>query len=231
MQTTLIVLVVLLAGYVIFLHVQLAKKNIFIESIIKRLTGMEKDWRMDDIKKFLSELHRFSFRSTFFEDRLFEEKSLEFILSNEKDSRIYIHYTKDESDAKNILRQGFKFVDSFYKTALQITSDKLDLLIKHNNRKYFGDYLIVICISEQTVGTCLKELEKANIRNYSFENILTDNPPSRNDNSDMEYLLPRQFIKGYLNHQTGDLVPNSEFNPGYTSSGFRANIESLTKNH
>jgi hypothetical protein len=231
MQITLAIIVVLLIAYVIYLQIQLARKNIFIESIVKRLTGMEKNWQMDEIKKFLSELHRFSFRSTFFEDKLFVEKSLNFILSNEKDSKIYIHYTKDESDAKSILRQGFRFVDSFYKTALPITNDKLDLLIKHNNRKYFGDYIIVICISDKIVKQYSEEVEKANIRNYSFENVLTESPPVRNDNSDLEYLLPRQFIKGYLNHQTGETVVNPEFNPGYISSGFRINIESLKTNH
>jgi hypothetical protein len=227
MQITLIILVILLSAYVIYLHVQLSKKNIFIESIVKRLTGMEKEWKMDEIKKFLSELHRFSFRSTFFEDRLFEEKSLDFILGNEKDSRIYIHYTREESDAKNILRQGFKFVDSFYKTALPITNDRLDLLIKHNNRKYFGDYLIVICISDKIVKSYSSELEKANIKSYSFENVLTENPPFKNDNSDLEYLLPKQFIKGYLQHRTGEIVLNSEFDPRFSSPGFKMNIETL----
>lgn len=231
MQIVFIVIIVLLAAYIIYLHIELAGKNILMESMVKRLTGMEKSWKKDEIKKFLSELHNFSFRSTFFEDKIFEERSLNFILENEKDSKIYIHYTRDENDARNIISQGFKFVESFYKTALPITNDKLDLLIKHNSRKYFGEYLIVICISNTIVRNYTNELEKSGIKNYSFENVLTENPPLKNDNSDLEYLLPKQYIKGYLHYVTGEIINNPDYDPGFDSPGFRINIEKLDAKH
>jgi hypothetical protein len=227
MQTILFIIIILLAGYIIYLHIQVAKKNILIESIVKTLTGIEKDWKTDEMKKLLSDLHRFSFRNTFFEDKLFEDKTLNFILENERDSKIYIHYTRDEDDAKSILGQGFKFVDSFYKTALTVSNDRLDLMIKHNNRKYFGDFIIIICISNDIVKHFSSELEKAKIKNYYFENVLTETMPVKNDNSDLVYLLPRQFIKGYLNHRTAEIITNPDFNPEYTSPGFKVNIDRL----
>lgn len=216
-----------MAGYIIYLHIQIARKNIFIETIVKRLSGIEKDWKIDEMKKFLNELQRYRFHSTFFEDKLLEDKTLKFILENEKDARIYIHYTRNENDAKSILSQGFKFVDSFYKTALTVSDDKLDLMIKHNNRKYFGDFIIIICISNDIVKHYSTELEKTEIKNYFFENVLTETAPVKNDNSDLEYLLPLQYVKGYINHITGEIITNPDFNPGYSSQRFKANIDRL----
>jgi hypothetical protein len=227
MQTVLFIIIIVMAGYIIYLHIRIADKNIFLESIVKRLSGIEKDWKIDEIKKFVNQLQKYRFRSTFFEDKLLEDKTLNFILENEADSRIYIHYTRDENDAKSILSQGFKFVDSFYKTALTVSSDKLDLMIKHNNRKYFGDFIIIICISNDIVKQYSSELEKAEVKNYFFENVLTETEPVKNDNSDLEYLLPLQYIKGYLNHLTGEIITNPDFNREYSSPKFKANIDKL----
>jgi hypothetical protein len=216
-----------MAGYIIYLHIRLAEKNIFIESIVKRITGIEKDWKPDEMKKFLSEIRRFNFRNAFSENRLFNDKTLNFILENEKDSRIYIHYTRDENDAKNILHEGFKFIDSFYKTALPVSNDKLDLLIKHNSRKDFGDYILVLCISNEIVRYYSEELENTGEKSFFFENILTETPPVKNENSDIVYLLPAQYVKGYMNQSTGEIITNPDFNPEYSSPQFKINIERI----
>ena len=189
------------------------------------------NWKPDEMKALLSELHKFNFRSILFNDKLFDDKILDFILENEKDSRIYIHYTKYEDDAKSIMSHGFRFVDSFYKTALPISNDKLDIMIKHNSRKYFGNYVIVLCISNEIVKYCIDEMEKAGLKNFYFENILTEMPPVKNDNSDLEFLLPVQFVKGYINHSTGEIFINPDFNPLYFSSGLKTNIDRLREIH
>ncbi|TAL69636.1 MAG: hypothetical protein EPN88_06515, partial [Bacteroidetes bacterium] len=208
-QIIVVVLIVSLLGYVVFLHIQLAKKNIFIESTVKRLSGIEKSRSMEEMMVFLQEIQKLSQYSSFFQDKFLEESTADFILENEKDLKIYMHYTKEENDAINILKEGFKFADSFYKTALPVSKDKLDLIIKHNRRKSFGEYLIVICISNDIVNFYSLELEKAGLKNYSFENILTEIGPSKNDNADLMYQLPSQFIKGYVNHRTGEIVKNT----------------------
>jgi hypothetical protein len=214
-------------GYIIILHIQLAKKNIFIESTVKRLSGIEKSRSMDEMMAFLQEIQSLSQYSSFFTNKLLEEGTVNFILENDKDLKTYMHYTKEEADAKSILQEGFKFADSFYKTALPVTKDKLDMIIKHNSRKFFGEYLIIICISNDIVNYYSLELEKAGIKNYSFENILTETPPWRNDNSDLVYQLSSQFIKGYINHRTGEIVRNPGFDPLYNSPGFIKNIDLL----
>jgi len=71
------------------------------------------------------------------------------------------------------------------------------------------------------------ELNKKGITGYSFENILTEEPPFRNDNSDMVYQLSSKFIKGYINYRTGEIIKNPNFDPWYNSPEFQKNIDSL----
>jgi hypothetical protein len=227
MQPEDIIVIIVLLGYIIFLHIQIAKKNILIESTLKRITGIEKKWKAEELKRFLHDIRKFSFQSPLLNDKLFDENILNFILENSGSSKIYIHYTKDESDATSIIKKGFRFVESFYKTALPVFNDRLDLLIKHNNHKFFGDYIIQICISNDIVNYYLTELDRAGIKSFNIEHILTDELPHKNENSDIEYLLPHKFIKGYINYITGDIVRNPDFDPSYNSLNFMKNIELL----
>ncbi len=158
-EILIVIFIAMMLSYIVYLHIQLAKKNIFIESTIKRLTGIEKGWSPEEMIKFLYEIRKTRQYSSFFSDKLFEDKSLNFLLENEKDSKIYIHYTKEESNARNILREGFRYVDSFYKTAMPVSDDKLDLLIKHNSRKSFGDYLVILCMSDKIFDHYSSRLE------------------------------------------------------------------------
>jgi hypothetical protein len=213
--------------YIIFLHIQLTKKNLFIESTVKRLYGAEKTWTSDELMSFFNEIRKVQHYKTLFNDKLFEEKPLAFLLGNEKNSKIYIHYTREEYVARNIIQKGFIFVDSFYKTALPVNQDRLDLLMKHNSRKSFGDYLIIICLGNRVANRYSAEIEQNRLKGVSIENILTEESPSKNENGDMVYLLPNKFVKGFINHQTGEIVNNPEFDPDYESPNFIKNLQSF----
>jgi hypothetical protein len=226
-QISLIIIIIILLGYIIFLHFQLSKKNIFIESTVRRLSGIEKSRSMEEMMAFLSEIQRSNLFTSYFTDKSLSDNIIEFIFDSGNDIKTYIHYTKEENDARNILETGFKFTESFYKTALPVLNDKLDLTIKHNTRKYFGDYLIVISISNDIANFYSMELVKADIRNYFFENILTEKLPSINENSDVVYQLSPRFIKGYVNYKTGEIFKNPVFDPWHDSPSFMKNIESL----
>ncbi len=226
-QIALLVLIIALVVYSVYLHIQLTRRNIFIETTVKRLSGIEKSRNMDEMMAFLSEIQKLSLYSSYFTNKLLDKKSIDFIFENDSEMRNYMHYTMEESDVKNILSDGFMFVNSFYKTALPVTKDNLDLKIKHNSRKFFGDYLIIISISNDIVNYYSMELKKAGIKNHTFENILTELSPARNENSDLIYQLPSKFIKGYINHKTGEIVKNPAFDPWYNSPSFSKNIERL----
>lgn len=225
-----LIFIVVLLGYIIFLHISLARKNIFIETTVKRLSGIEKSRSMEEMLAFLRELQKISQYSSFFQDKFQDESVMNFITGDENGNKIYMHYTREEADAKNIISNGFRFVESFYKTALPVTNDKLDLTIKHNSRKYFGDYLIVICIADNIVEQYSSAIKKAGITEYCFENILTETPPQKNGNSDYLFQLAPQYIKGYVNHITGEITNNPLFNPKHNSPAFIKNIEFLKAN-
>jgi hypothetical protein len=219
----------LLIGYIIFLNIRLAKKNLFIESTVKRLAGIEQKWSPEEMMSFIQEIKKASHYRSFFTDKLFEAKPMGFLLEDGKSSKIFIHYTKEEEDARNIIREGFMFADSFYKTALQVTHDRLDLLIKHNGKKSFGDYIVIICISENTYRHYSEELEKNNLKGFAVENVLTAIAPFRNENGDIIYRLSNKFVKGFVNHQTGEIYSNPEYNPLYDSGLFMQNLENFKK--
>jgi hypothetical protein len=226
-ELLLILIIAGLLGYIIFLTVKLAKKNIFIESTLKRLSGIEKNWSADEIKQFLYEIRKVHDYHLLLTDKLFEERSMSFLLENEKDSRIYIHYTKDKNDALNILKDGFRFEETFYKTALPVSGDRLDLLIKHNGRKSFGDFIIILCLSDKIINHYAAEMDRNGLRSFSVENVLTENIPFRDDNSELVYVLSPKFVKGIINNRTGEITRNPVFNPLYDSPNFEKNIEML----
>jgi hypothetical protein len=229
-QIILLLLVGALIIYSIFLQVRLTQKNIFIESTVKKLSGIEKSRNLEEMMAFLNELQKLSQYSSYFTDKLLDKETTEFIFENDKELNIYMHYTLEETDARNIIQNGFRFADSFYKTALPVTKDKLDLKIKHNSKKYYGDYIIIICIANDIVNFYSMEINRAGITGYSIENILTEMPPARNDNSDLVYQLSSKFVKGYINYRTGEIVKNPLFDPWYNSPEFRKNIDLFKSN-
>jgi hypothetical protein len=229
-QIVIISLIVVLLGYIIFLNIQLSKKNIFIESTFRRLSGIENNRSIEEMRAFLLEIQKIRWYNTFFRDKFLDQSSINFILENDEDLKIYIHYTREEADAKSILKDGFKFADSFYKTALPVSKDILDMKIKHNSRKLFGEFIIIICISKDTINFYSAELNKAGIKNHSFENILTEVTLPANDNSDSFYQLASPFIKGYIFSKTGEIVKNPGFDPYFNSPAFLKNIELLKNN-
>ena len=230
METLYLIIIGILIIYIVFLQVQMVKKNVFIESLFKRYNGIEKEFKIDELIKFREEIKKLNYYSSFFNEKLFEEKQLNYLFEKVNDSKTYIHYTKDENDAISILTNGFRFVDTFYKTALPITNDKLDLIVKHNSRKYYGDYIIIISISNKVISKYTSDARKAGIASFNIENILTEGQAQRNENSDLVFVLPNKFIKGYINHMTGEIIDNPEFNPEYFSTDFDENIRKLNDN-
>jgi hypothetical protein len=59
------------------------------------------------------------------------------------------------------------------------------------------------------------------------ENILTERVPLKNENDDLIYQLSNRFVKGYINHQTGEIIRNPDYNPSYDTSAFINNLDIL----
>jgi len=211
MEIFLLIVILLLAVYIAYLHIKLIKRDIQFDSLLKKTALYESRSGFDEPRS----------------EKLFDENVMKFMFEYEDRAKIYLHYTKLRSDAENILKEGFRFAESFYKTAFPATSDRLDLMIKHNSKRYFGDYVVVICISDRIIKYYNDEIAKAGIKDCHYENILTEKPPEKNDNADTVYTLPSQYIKGFINYSTGEIFPNPLFDYNYTSPWFNINLSRL----
>lgn len=218
------IVVAILISYVVYLHLQLNKKNNLIESMVGKLTKLEKEWDSQHVLNLLEKLRQLSNDSNLKRDKLFDENVMKFLFSNDNDSKIFVHYTKEEGVAKKILEDGFIFVDSFEKTVEQVINDSVDLTYKHNIRKYYGKYIIVICISNDIYNRYDKELKDLDMTNIQVEQVLTEIPSCYNDNKDEVFTLSKRFIKGFVNYETGETWFNPIFNPYFSSPAFNENL-------
>jgi hypothetical protein len=46
-----------------------------------------------------------------------------------------------------------------------------------------------------------------------------------NENADVIYQLSNKFVKGYINHQTGEITANPDFNPAFNTELFEKNLD------
>lgn len=220
------VLIIILSTYIIFLQFQLNKKSQLIKTMVGKLTKLEKEWDSDHVLNLLEKLRLLSSETTLKRDKLFDDSVMKFLFSNDKDSKIFVHYTKDVAVAKKIFTEGFMFVDSFEKTAEQIINDSVDLTYKHNVRKYYGKYIIIISISNEIYNKYDEELKKINKPNTQVEQVLTDVTPCFSDNDEI-FTLSKHFIKGYVNYETGEIAVNPNFDPNYNSEVFSSNLDRI----
>ncbi|PLX11981.1 MAG: hypothetical protein C0597_14230, partial [Marinilabiliales bacterium] len=160
-------------------------------------------------------------------DKLLDRKFSNFLFEDEDKIKLFLHYTAKLSVAKKILVEGFKFVNSFYKTAEYIYNDELYLVHRHHEHKQYGKYVIVICISKEMYNHYSEELNNRRAKNVAVEQLLTESPPIKDDDSDEIYILPKQFIKGYFNYMDGTIVENPDFNYNYHSDIFKENLNNL----
>ncbi len=215
-----LIIVVLLIVYIGYLHFLLSKKGIQMKRFQERLNLFQKD-----IDK---SVEKEPSKSAEKRDFLLDKEILDFIFENDKARKIFVHYTKDKSDADKILKEGFKFIDSFYKTAEAVRNDVTDLLYKHNRHKSYGDYLIVISIDKDIYNYYLKQADKVSSYEIVVEQLLTEKPPYLNEDSEMVYTFHHKFIKGHINYVNGEITENSDFNPTYNSNHFYENLKKLT---
>jgi len=212
-------LIIALLLYILYLHLKLVKKDSIISSYLERLQSKTADWKKAEAPNNFDNFNKKSSK-----DKFLNEDIYSFLFGDNDDVKIYLHYTRTERIAKDILGEGFKFVNSFYKTAELVFNDKLYLVHRHNEHKQYGEYVIVISISKKTFNHYTQELSKLQAKNIAVEQILTEVLPYIDENSEEVYTCPKQFIKGYFNYVNGTIVFNQNYNPNYSSAKFDKNL-------
>jgi len=139
-----------------------------------------------------------------------------FIYKKGEALKTFIHYTEDEEVAKYILKDGFKFQDSFHKTA-EFLDDEWNLdAYNHYRQKCYGDNIIIIKIPQiiyDNIRGFYKELGLGRIP--PIETLLSEKISETldEDQQDLTHKLYPRFIKGYANYVKDIIVENPLFKP------------------
>lgn len=217
----------LLMLYIAYLQYQLGKNRDLYNSFLKKVLHIEKFGSKEEIKKLIKNWQFFNFNFQIPKDKILDEDIVNYIFENEDNTVLFMHYTKDLEVTENILKEGFKFKNSFYKTAESIYQDKIDFVYKHSRHKQFGKYAVVISISKKIYNGYSEEINNLSDSDLLIENILTETKVVLDENEDKIYVLPPQFIKGYINYEEGIIFNNPAFNSEYDSVKFKENIHAL----
>jgi hypothetical protein len=131
---------------------------------------------------------------------------LGFIQDRLVDSRVYIHFTRDQSISEEILRAGFRYTESFDKTTAEISGSKVDIIYKYQLYKEYGSYLVVICIPlSRFVGHGSRPVNTRHDTLYNLD-ISAYFPEE-----ELEYLLPPEYVCGYIDIQKNRIHKNMQY--------------------
>ncbi len=158
---------------------------------------------------------------------LSEEKlrSLQEFIGQEINISKFIHTTPSLEFAEEILNNGFEFENHLMHTTDQISGfDLVELNYFIMIRKNYGQFIIVIEISDRLIVEYTKKLQSYN---FHFSEVLSKYPPYFNDDENPVYTLPEQFVKGYFNLETMVKKYNPLFDPYFQSSLFEGNMKRL----
>lgn len=219
------ILIIALFIYIIYLHFALAKKNMLLKTCFEKIETVDSKLDKQDIIQFLENIKNPSYTKPVTKDSILDRKISNFLFENENEIKLFLHYTPSKEIADKIINEGFKFANSFYKTAEYIYNDKLYLIQRHHEHKQFGDYVIVICISKDLFDKYSNKVNKLNNNDITVEQVLVEQEPYLDDNQDLIYTLPKQFVKGYFNFRDGFIVSNHDYDYNYESELFEKNIE------
>lgn len=155
----------------------------------------------------------------------------EFLLYDHDLVKGFTHRTKEESTAYEIMKTGFRFVDSLAQTTDPVEKDPVSLKYWHNIRKPYGDITIVIGISNEVIDKYLRILKTLDVEweeEIHVEVVFSDRLPVFDEACDaFMYHLPKQFVKGFFCGQTGKIVLNQEYNPFFDPPLFVENLQLL----
>lgn len=207
------------------LYVLLVRKNLFIKAILEKLNLSDSKNPREDLFNLISKVRLFELPKIIARDHFFDQNIHNYLFDNPFPMLVFLHYTMEENIAHKILKEGFQFRYSFYKTADRIKPDKLDLIYRHNRNKHYGNFIMVIAIDEKIFRHYVHEVGRSSNPGRPVEQILTEIPPYEDENQDQVFTLSNKFIKGFINFSTGKIVNNPEFKPDYDAAIFRQNLK------
>jgi hypothetical protein len=148
-----------------------------------------------------------------------------FLFPGNEEVEMYSHRTVSKEIADKIIEEGFKYYDSFQKTTDQIIDDMVYLRYWDTLRKHYGGHIVVIAMSKDLLSRVQKEIHPKYEAQQVLSKPLTEGEDFNSD--EMRYLLPRQFVKGHIDRNTGEIIKNTEYDPSYTPPNLDELIQQL----
>ena len=135
-----------------------------------------------------------------------QEPFIKLIQEKLKDFKVYIHFTREQSVAEKIAREGFMYTDSFEKTATEISRSKISIKYKFQLYRDYGNYLIIICIPLPLFDNFASR--KVDTRHDVMYNLgLCEHFPEK----ELDYSLSSKYIYGYIDLKNNKFHKNDLF--------------------
>jgi hypothetical protein len=157
-----------------------------------------------------------------------ENDFLNFVFEKGSDElTYYTHRTENKEVALKITKEGLRFSDSFQKTTDLLLNDPVHIRYWQNLRKEYGQYTVIIGISNGLIRIYQNLMNTMPKCNYEVQQILTDEDPFNDEESEEIFTVPVQFIKGFWDGEEKKGIYNLHFDPRYESPKFKRNIDNL----
>lgn len=138
--------------------------------------------------------------------RVLQEPFIKMIQERLKDSKVYIHFTGEQSVAEKISREGFKYSDSFEKTTAGISPSKISIKYKFQLYRDYGNYLVIICITLPLFDNLASR--RVDTRHDVMYNLgLCEYYPEK----ELDYILSSKYIFGYIDLKNNKFHKNDLF--------------------
>jgi hypothetical protein len=123
-------------------------------------------------------------------------------------SRVFIHLTNNKEIAEKIMAEGFMYSESFYKSSEEISPNQIDLIYKLQIYKFYGNFVIIMCIPYNL----FQNIDKEKLGKSLDQDILSDYGISEYyPDMNLGYKLPSRFVRGYIDLSTKQIVENPSF--------------------
>ena len=149
----------------------------------------------------------------------------EFIMPENDRIEMFSHRTFSEEIANKIIEEGFRFRDSFQKTTDQIVNDIVYIRYWDSLRKHYGPYIVILAFAKSVYTEISEKLNPKFEIQQALSQIMEAG--EEDDLEDCKYELPKQYVKGFVNRETGEIARNPDFNPGYMPENLDVQIKYL----